>query len=90
MAYDSLSDATLSKLCDTIENTLEEIVIQFRGQFFEEGMESKLRAQFEARLSTLISKKGGNFENLSKSQKEYVQDRIERSLELFKKEYESH
>ena len=84
-----ISNELLVKLCDAVENTLEEIVIQFRGQFFEEGMENKLRTQFEARLSTLISKNGGDFENLLDSQKKYVQDRIERSLELFKKEYES-
>ena len=89
MSHNIISDELLSKLCDIVENTLEEIVIQFRGHFFEEGMEEKLRVQFESRLSTLIAKKGSNFDNLSHYQYDYVQNRIMRSLELFKKEYES-
>jgi hypothetical protein len=89
MSSNIVSDELLSKLCDIVENTLEEIVIQFRGHFFEEGMEEKLGVQFEARLSTLIAKKGSNFDNLSSYQHDYVQNRIMRSLELFKKEYES-
>lgn len=85
----SISDDVLSHLCDVVENALEEIVLQFRGHFFEEGMEEKLSVQFEARLSTLIAKKGGDFDSLSPIQHEYVRDRIAHSLELFKKEYES-
>lgn len=85
----SISDDLLSKLCDNVENTLEGIVIQFRGQFFEEGMEEKLRVQFEVRLSTLIAKQGSDFENLSTHQQKYVENRITHSLELFRKEYES-
>ena len=59
-----ISDDVLSDLCDAVENALEEIVLQFRGRFFEEGMEEKLLVQFEARLSALIAKKGGDFDSL--------------------------
>ncbi|QUC65586.1 hypothetical protein NsoK4_04975 [Nitrosopumilus sp. K4] len=68
---------------------MEDIVIQFRGQFFEEGMESKLRAQYESRLSIMIAKKGGNFEKLSAEQQKFIQSRVNLALDLFKKEYES-
>ena len=89
MSFNPISDDLLSKLCDIVENALEGIVIQFKGHFFEEGMEKKLQVQFEVRLSTLIAEKGGDFERLSQKQQEYVKNRIKRSLELFKKEYES-
>ena len=89
LTFNQISDEMLSKFCDIVENTLEEIVLQFRGHFFEEGMEEKLLVQFESRLSTLIAEKGGNFDNLSPHQQDYVQSRIKHSLELFKKEYES-
>ncbi len=89
MIPDPISDDLLSKLCDNIENALEGIVIQFRGQFFEEGMEEKLRVHFEVRLSALLSEKGVDFDNLSPQQQKYVENRIKLSLELFKKEYES-
>ncbi len=89
MVSNPISDDLLSKLCDNVENTLEGIVIQFRGHFFEEGMEEKLRVQFEARLSTLLSEKGVEFDNLPPNQQKYVENRINLSLELFKKEYES-
>lgn len=84
-----VTDEELANLCDLVENTLEDIVIQFRGHFFEEGMEQKLYAQFESRLSTILAKKGGNYDDLSEKQHQYVHDRIVHSLELFKKEYES-
>ena len=89
VAFNSISDDLLVMLCDNVENNLEEIVIQFRGHFFEEGMEEKLYVQFKSRLSTLFSKKGTKFDNLSTQQQKYVESRILRSLELFKKEYES-
>lgn len=89
MVSNQISDDLLSKLCDNVENALEGIVIQFRGHFFEEGMEEKLRVQFEVRLSALLSEKDADFENLSPHQQKYVENRINRSLELFKKEYES-
>ena len=89
MSSNPITDELLSKLCDIVENTLEDIVVQFRGQFFEEGMEEKLHVQFESRLSTLITKNGSNFDDLTSFQHDYIQNRIMRSLELFKKEYES-
>ncbi|MCA9811550.1 MAG: hypothetical protein KC483_01665 [Nitrosarchaeum sp.] len=57
ISKDNIDDEELSNLCDIVENTLESIVIQFRGHFFEEGMENKLRSQFESRLAILIEKK---------------------------------
>ena len=57
ISKDNIDDEELSHLCDIVENTLESIVIQFRGHFFEEGMENKLRSQFESRLAILIEKK---------------------------------
>lgn len=89
MSANNISDDLLSKLCDFVENTLEDIVIQFRGQFFEEGMEGKLRAQYESRLAIMIAKRGGDFEALSPIQQKFIQCRIETALVLFKKEYES-
>ena len=89
MSKDNIDDDELSNLCDVVENTLENIVIQFRGHFFEEGMENKLSSQFESRLAILIQKKGGNYENLSNIQRQYIETRISRALDLFKKEYES-
>ena len=89
MSANNISDDLLSKLCDFVENTLEDIVIQFRGQFFEEGMEGKLRAQYESRLSIMIAKRGGDFEVLPPEQQKFIQNRIETALDLFKKEYES-
>ena len=84
-----LPDNVVLELCDAVENELEVIVIQFRGHFFEEGMEEKIRAQFESRLSILLEKKGINFDELSSEQHNYIQNRINTALELFKKEYES-
>ena len=89
MSHNSLSDDELSNLCDIVENALEEIVIQFRGHFFEEGMEEKLHVQFEGRLCALIAEKGIEFDKLTITQRQYVQNRIKQSLDLFKKEYES-
>lgn len=71
-----------------MENDLEEIVIQFKGHFFEEGLDKKLHAQFEGRLSIFLAEKGYDFDKLSKKHHEYVQNRIIQSLNLFKKEYE--
>lgn len=84
-----ITDETLSKLCDIVENALEGIVIQFRGQFFAEGMEEKLRLEFEMRMRAHIAKQGADFDNLPDYQKDYVQSRIIEALKLFKKEYES-
>lgn len=84
-----ISDETLTKLCDIVENALEGIVIQFRGQFFEEGMEEKLRVEFEIRLRAQIERLGTKIDELPENQKNYIQSRILKSLELFKKEYES-
>jgi len=89
ISKDNIDDEELSNLCDIVENTLESIVIQFRGHFFEEGMENKLRSQFESRLTILIEKKGCNFENLPNQQTQYIETRILKALDLFKKEYES-
>ena len=89
ISKDNIDDEELSNLCDIVENTLESIVIQFRGHFFEEGMENKLRSQFESRLAILIEKKGYNFKNLPSQQTHYIETRILKALDLFKKEYES-
>ena len=84
-----ITDEALAKLCDIVENALEGIVIQFRGQFFAEGMEERLRVEFEMRLRAQIDKLGADYDKLPESQKEYLQNRILTALELFKKEYES-
>ena len=89
MSNYNIGDDELSNLCDTVENTLESIVIQFRGHFFEEGMEQKLISQFESRLAILLTKQGSNFENLPDNQRQYIETRISKALDLFKKEYES-
>lgn len=84
-----ISNESLANMCDIVENALEEIVIQFRGQFFAEGMEEKLRVHFETRLAAHIANKGANIENLPDTQKQYIHNRINRALELYQKEYES-
>lgn len=85
----AITDEVLAKLCDIVENALEGIVIQFRGQFFAEGMEEKLRIEFEMRLRTQVAKLGVEYDKLPKHQNEYIQSRIINALKLFKKEYES-
>ena len=85
----AITDEALAKLCDIVENALEGIVIQFRGQFFAEGMEERLRIEFEMRLRAQIDKLGADYDTLPESQKKYLQKRILTALELFKKEYES-
>ena len=84
-----ITDETLSKLCDIVENALEGIVIQFRGQFFAEGMEERLRLEFEMRMRAQISKQEADFDDLPDYQKDYIKSRIIEALKLFKKEYES-
>ena len=89
VAENALSDVGLARLCDIVENALEGIVLQFRGHFFEEGMEEKLHVEFEVRLATLIREKGADMDSLPENQKQYIQNRIKNALELFHKEYES-
>lgn len=89
MPEDFISDDSLAELCDIVENALEGIVLQFRGQFFEEGMEEKLKIEFEMRLTANLSKRGVDIDKLPESQKKYIVRRIQKALDLFHKEYES-
>lgn len=89
MPEDFISDESLAELCDIVENALEGIVLQFRGQFFEEGMEEKLKIEFEMRLTANLSKRGVDIDKLPESQQKYVGSRIQKALDLFHKEYES-
>ena len=84
-----ISDESLTKLCDVVENALEGIVLQFRGQFFEEGMEEKLRTEFEIRLTAQLAKQEVDIDRLPLNQKQYINKRIIEALDLFHKEYES-
>lgn len=89
-----LTDETLKNICDRVENSLENYVLEHRGKLFEddkiiEGMEGQIKNQYEDRLSGMILAKGEDMKLLSEKQQKYINDRIKNTLELSKKQYES-
>ena len=90
-----ITDKMLKEICDGVENSLENYVLEHRGQLFENGkiieggMEGQIKNQYETRLSGMILAKGEVIEMLSDVQKNYIINRIKNTLELSKKQYES-
>ena len=89
-----LTDETLKEICDKVENSLENYVLEHKGKLFEdykiiEGMEGQIKNQYEDRLSDMILAKGEDMKLLSEKQQKYIIDRIKNTLELSKKQYES-
>lgn len=90
-----ITDKMLKEICDMVENSLENYVLEHRGQLFEDGkiieggMEGQIKNQYESRLSGMILAKGEVIEMLSDDQKNYIINRIKNTLELSKKQYES-
>lgn len=90
-----ISDDILKEICDRVENSLENYVLEHRGQLFEDGkmieggMEGQIKNQYGSRLSGMILAKGEDIKLLSEEQQRYIKDRIKNTLELSKKQYES-
>jgi len=89
MSGNSITDAILLKACDTVENSLEKFVFENRGKLFAKGMETHIQVQYEMLLDEILTSNGGKLQSLSESQQEYVKDRIKKTLEISKQEYES-
>ena len=84
----------LKEICDKVENSLENYVIEYKGQLFEdgkiiEGMERQIKNQYEDRVSGMIIAKGEDIKLLSEEEERYIKNRIKNTLELSKKQYES-
>lgn len=85
----------LKEICDRVENSLENYVLEHRGQLFEDGkiieggMEGQIKNQYESRLSGMILAKGEDIKLLSEEQYRYIKNRIKNTLELSKRQYES-
>lgn len=90
-----ITDDMLKEICDKVENSLESYVLEHRGQLLEDGkiieggMEGQIRNQYEFRLSGIILAKGEDIKSLSEKQNKYIRNRINDTLELSKKQYES-
>jgi hypothetical protein len=90
-----ITDEILKEICDKVENSLENYVLEHRGKLFEDGkiieggMEEQIKNQYESRLSGIILAKGENIKMISEKQQKYIKDRIKNTLELSKKQYES-
>ena len=90
-----ITDEMLKEICDKVENSLENYVLEHRGQLFEDGkiieggMEGQIKNQYESRLSGMILAKGADIKLLSEKQQRYIKDRIKNTLELSKRQYES-
>jgi len=90
-----ITDKMLKEICDKVENSLENYVLEYKGQLFEDGkiiedgMEGQIKNQYESRLAGLILAKGESAELLSENQQRYIKDRIKDTLDLSKKQYES-
>jgi len=90
-----ISDEILKEICDKVENSLENYVLEHRGQLFEDGkiieggMEGQIKNQYESRLSGIILAKGEDIALLSEEQQNYIKNRIKNTLEISKKQYES-
>jgi hypothetical protein len=90
-----ITDEMLKEICDRVENSLENYVLEHRGKLFEDGkiieggMEGQIKNQYESRLSAIILAKGKDIKLLSEEQRRYIKNRIKNTLELSKKQYES-
>jgi hypothetical protein len=90
-----ITDEMLKEICDKVENSLENYVLEHRGKLFEDGkiieggMEGQIKNHYESRLSGMILAKGDDIKSLSENQQKYIKDRIKNTLELSKKQYES-
>ena len=90
-----ITDEKIKEICDKVENSLENYVLEHRGQLFEDGkiieggMEGQIKNQYESRLSGMILAKGVDIKLLSEKQQRYIKDRIKNTLELSKRQYES-
>lgn len=90
-----ITDEMLKEICDKVENSLENYVLEHRGKLFEDGkiieggMEGQIKNQYKSRLSGMILAKGEDVKSLSENQQKYIKDRIKNTLELSKKQYES-
>lgn len=90
-----ITDEMLKEICDKVENSLENYVLEHRGQLFEDGkiieggMEGQIKNQYESRLSGMILAKEEDIKLLSEKQQGYIKDRIKNTLELSKRQYES-
>lgn len=90
-----ITDQMLKDICDKVENSLENYVLEYRDKLFEDGkiieggMEGQIKNQYESKLSGMILAKGEDTKVLSENQQKYIKDRIKNTLELSKKQYES-
>ena len=90
-----LTDEILKEICDRVENSLENYVLEHRGQLLEDGkiieggMEGQVKRQYELQLSGIIVSKGEKMEALTESQQKYIQNRLKNTLELSKNQYYS-
>jgi len=85
----------IKEICDKVENSLENYVLEHKGQLLEDGeiieggMEVQIKNLYETRVTGLILAKGGEAKLLTQLQQKYINDRIKNTLELSKKQYES-
>lgn len=90
-----ITEQMLKEICDKVENSLENYVLEHKGQLFEDGkiieggMEGQIKNLYETRISSLILSKGENIKSLTHIQQKYIDDRMKNTLELSKKQYES-
>ncbi|CAD6522160.1 conserved hypothetical protein [metagenome] len=90
-----ITEQMLKEICDKVENSLENYVLEHKGQLFEDGkiieggMEGQIKNLYETRISSLILSKGENIKSLTQIQQKYIDDRMKNTLELSKKQYES-
>lgn len=90
-----ITSEMLKELCDRVENSLENYVLEHKGQLFEDdkiiegGMEGQIKNHYESRLSGMILAKGEDMKLLSQEQQKYIKNRIKNTLELSKRQYES-
>ena len=86
----SLSDKTLRRLLDNVENSLEKFVLEHKSESKNwVGMESLLVTQYQSRLeSVLQSKAYTKFIDLEPEQKVLVSNRVREFLVLANEEYD--
>lgn len=90
-----ITEQMLKGICDQVENSLENYVLEHKGKLFEDGkiieggMEEQIKNLYQTRVASLILSKGENIKSLTQIQQRYVNDRMRDTLELSKKQYES-
>ena len=90
-----ITDEMLKEICDKVENSLENYVLEHKGQLFEDGkiieggMEGHIKNLYQSRVDGSILAKGEKINSLSEEQKNYIKNRIKNTLEISKKQYES-